>query len=80
MKEKIVVFLLSSLLLILVYSIFILISIKYLQENPLAFAIYFILMVFMLLIFIALLEIEADSIEYSEKTFYSYWDISYLVI
>jgi len=72
MKEKIVVFLLSSLLIILVYSIFIFSSIKYLQSNPLAFAVYFTLMVFMLLIFIALLEIETDVIEYSEKTFYSY--------
>lgn len=41
MKEKIVVFLLYSLLLILVYSIFIFSSIKYLQANPLAFAVYY---------------------------------------
>jgi hypothetical protein len=66
MKHKIIVFLLSSLLLILVYSIFIFSSIKYLQANPLAFTVYFTLMVFMLLIFIALLEIETDTCEATE--------------
>jgi len=71
MNKKIVVFLLSSLLLILVYSIFILSSIKHLHANPIAFAIYFTLMVFILLIFIALLEAQADTYEYSEKTFYT---------
>jgi hypothetical protein len=64
--------LLSSLLLILVYSIFILTSIKYLQANPLAFTAYFTLMVFILLIFIALVEIEIDAIENTEKIFYRY--------
>ena len=72
MKEKIVVFLLSSLLLILVYTAFIFSSIKYLQANPLAFTVYFMLMVFMLLIFVALLEIEIDTIEDTEKNFYRY--------
>lgn len=64
MTRKIVVFLLSSLLLILVYSIFILTSIKYLQANPLAFAFYFTIMVFILLIFIALIEAESELGEY----------------
>jgi len=63
MNKKTIVFLLSSLLLILVYSIFILSSIRYLQANPLAFTIYFTLMVFMLLIFMALLEAEADALD-----------------
>jgi len=63
MKEKIIVFLLSSILLILVYSIFILTSMRYLQENPLAFTVYFTLMMFMLLIFIALLEATSDTLD-----------------
>jgi len=63
MNKKTIVFLLSSLLLILVYSIFILSSIRYLQANPLAFTIYFTLMVFMLLIFMALLEAEVDALD-----------------
>jgi len=63
MNKKTIVFWLSSLLLILVYSIFIFSSIRYLQANPLAFTIYFTLMVFMLLIFMALLEAEADALD-----------------
>jgi hypothetical protein len=66
MTRKIAILLLSSLLLILVYGIFILTSIKYLQSNPFAFALYFTLMVFMLLIFIALLEAESDKYCYEE--------------
>jgi hypothetical protein len=61
MIRKIIVFLLSSILLILVYTTFIFISIKYLQSNPLAFTVYFTLMVFMLLIFIALLDAEVEA-------------------
>jgi hypothetical protein len=63
MNKKTIVFLLSSLLLILVYSIFIFSSIKHLQVNTLAFAIYFIVMICMLLIFMALLEAQADMLD-----------------
>lgn len=74
MTRKIVIFLLCSLLLILVYSIFILTSIKYLQANPLAFALYFTLMIFILLIFIALIEAEYESGEYGYREKFLWMD------
>jgi len=71
MTRKIAVFLLSSLLLIVVYSMFIFASIKFLQANLLAFVVYFTLMIFMLLIFISLLEIESNMLDEQKKLFIS---------